>query len=746
MLPLSLFPQRFILDVMEPFITIDDLMAALPVRFTPPERELVLRAYRLAEQAHDGQMRATGQPYITHCLFVARILADYRVPPAVIAAGLLHDTVEDTDVTLEDLEREFGEEVARLVSGVTKLIHLPRVSRGDTQGELTVAEQAALVETERRTRRYHLSAETWRNTFLAMAEDPRVVLIKLADRLHNMRTLYALPEEKRRRIARETLDLFAPLANRLGIWQMKWELEDLAFRYLEPETYKEIATRLNERREQREREVQQIVERLRRLLVEEGIQAEVTGRPKHIYSIYRKMQRKGVPFEKVYDVRGVRIIVNEVKECYLVLGLIHTHWRPIPSEFDDYIASPKDNFYRSLHTAVKWEDGKTLEVQIRTREMHEQAEYGIAAHWRYKEGAPHDEAYEQRVRMLRQMMEWRNEVEDADEFVDGMQSDVFSDRVFVFTPRGDIIDLPAGSTPIDFAYHIHTEVGHRCRGARVNGRLVSLDYVLKTGDEVEILTAKRGGPSRDWLNPHLHMVATTRARAKIRQWFKRQNREHNLSRGRTILEREFKRLAVGEVNLERLANDLGYKSTEDMLVALGCGDLPLSKLVNRLPLPEREDTQQRRPVRRDDGTQPDILGLQGMLYRLAGCCKPAQGDEIIGYVTRGYGVTVHRRDCPNVLNNTERERLVSLQWGTQKATYPVAVEVVAFDRDGLMRDISTVIANEGVNISNVQVKVTGHRALIELVLQVASVAELSKLLTLLEQIPNVLEARRRRPG
>ena len=512
----------------------------------------VQRAYRLAESAHEGQTRASGEPYIGHCLSVAAILAELYVPPAVIAAGLLHDTVEDTELTLNDIQRDFGDEIALLVDGVTKLTQLPRVSRGDQHSSEQAEEEKIREIAERRglpdpdtevdqltkSRRYDAASETLRKTFLAMGEDIRVVLIKLADRLHNMRTLGHLPEAKRKRIAQQTMDIFAPLANRLGIWQIKWELEDLAFRYLQPDTYKEIADNLASRRADREQEMKGVTSSLELVLSKESIIAEISGRPKHIYSIYKKMHRKGVPFEMVLDVRGVRIIVPNIPTCYSTLGVIHTHWRPIPDEFDDYIAAPKDNFYQSLHTAVIYDDGKTLEIQIRTPEMHQNAEYGIAAHWRYKEGVDRDEDYERRIIWLRSLMEWRQDVMDAGEFVDGLKSDVFEDRVYVFTPRGDIIDLPAGSTPIDFAYHVHTDVGHRCRGAKVNGKLVSLDYQLQTGEKVEILTAKRGGPSLDWLNPNLGLVKTQRARSKIRHWFKVQAREKNITQGKNLLEKE----------------------------------------------------------------------------------------------------------------------------------------------------------------------------------------------------------------
>ncbi len=488
----------------------ETFMEKLPEIYNQADRELILRAYRFAEKAHSGQIRASGEPYVTHCVGVADILVEKFMPaPYVIVAGLLHDVVEDTDVTLEQLKRDFGETVTKLVDSVTKLTDLPRVSRVDKQVEKEVKERDLVrVATGRevvdlepeldlnlRSRRYDAKSETLRKTLLAMAEQPEVVMIKLADRLHNMRTLNYVPESKRKRVAQETLDIFAPLANRLGIWQMKWELEDLAFRYTNPDKYKEIARSLADRRETREKEMLNITKHVKEFLAEEDVEAEVSGRPKHIYSIYRKMVRKNVPFDALSDIRGVRVLVNSNQDCYTALGVIHANWRPIPGEFDDYVAVPKDNHYRSLHTAVVYDDGKTVEFQIRTFAMHNEAEQGIAAHWRYKEGKQADLKFDKKILHFRSLMEWRQDVQDASEFVDGMKTDVFADRVYVFTPRGDAVDLPAGSTSIDFAYQIHTEIGHRCRGAKVNGKLVPLDYSLKTGDRVEILTVKRGGPS-----------------------------------------------------------------------------------------------------------------------------------------------------------------------------------------------------------------------------------------------------------
>ena len=738
---------------------IDNLLEILPERYSPADKDLVRRAFRVAEKAHQGQTRASGEPYVNHCLAVAAILTEYRVPAEVVAAGLLHDTVEDTDIALEDLRRDFGNEVAQLVDGVTKLTSLPRVSRGDQHAQMDSSNgsgDSTALEMEfddiARSRKYDAVSETLRKTFLAMGDDVRVVLIKLADRLHNMRTLGILPEAKRRRIAQQTLDIFAPLASRLGIWQMKWELEDLGFRYVDPETYKEIANQLAERRTSREKELTKIVADLTSVLEEAGIEAEISGRPKHIYSIYRKMIRKGVPFEMVYDIRGVRILVDDISSCYSALGVIHTHWRPIPNEFDDYIAAPKENFYQSLHTAVIDDDGKTLEVQIRTPEMDQNAEFGIAAHWRYKEGARRDEDFERRVIWLRQLMEWRQDVEDAVEFVDGMKTDVFGDRVYVFTPRGDIIDLPSGSTPIDFAFHVHTEVGYRCRGAKVNGKLESLDYVLKTGDQVEILTAKRGGPSRDWLNPNLGLVKSQRARSKIRRWFKYQAREQNLTHGKVQLERELRRLGISEVDFEVLAREADYRSLDDFYVAIGCGDLPLGRVVNRLILDTDESKEDDLPTLKPTG-QPAkdrdsiaITGLKGLLTQFAKCCNPAPGDPITGYITRGRGATIHRQDCPNVLRVRDRERLVRVDWGEAKSTFPVPVKIKAYDRDGLMKDVSTVIADEAINMSQVNVDVNKNLAIFNLILEVDDISQLSRVLTRLENLPNVMEAHRIRPG
>jgi guanosine-3',5'-bis(diphosphate) 3'-pyrophosphohydrolase len=739
-------------------MTYEALLEMLPDNLNPVDRDFIQRAYRYAEKAHEGQKRLSGEPYISHCISVAGILAEMKVPPTLIVAGLLHDTVEDTHVSLDEIRAEFGEEVARLVDGVTKLTQLPRVTRGDQHMDDDI-EDFGLVQGENRedSRKRQLAQETLRKTFLAMGEDIRVVLIKLADRLHNMRTLFYIPEPRRKLIAQETIDIFAPLANRLGIWQIKWELEDLSFRYTNPEKFKEIAELLNLRRTDREKQIEDIISRLILVLEQAGIKAEISGRPKHIYSIYHKMQEKSRSFDTLMDLRGVRLIVTSPQDCYAALGIIHTTWRPIPHEFDDYIAAPKDNNYQSLHTAVIYDDGRPLEVQIRTPQMDQNAEYGIASHWRYKERGGHiDEGYDVRVNMLRRLMDWRQDVTDAQEFVDGMKTDVFQDRVYVFTPKGDIIDLPQSSTPIDFAYHVHTEIGHRCRGSKINGKLVTLDYALKTGDQVEILTAKHGGPSRDWLNVNLGLVRTQRARAKIRAWFKWQDREQNLTQGKQILDRELRRLGI-ELDMDKLSRMFEFRNPEDLYVAIGCGDIPMGKVITKLsdlgqeknnddPLLIPTAPTEGKPLHATNSATVTVLGLKGILTTFARCCKPVPGDEIAGYITRGRGVTIHRVDCPNMLRMDERDRLIKVSWGTAPKTYPVPVEVKAYDRKGLMGDISQVLSEESINIQDVNLKVSHHIAQINLVLEVGDIAQLSRVLTRIESLPNVIEAHRLKPG
>ena len=703
--------------------------------FKGGELELVRQAYLRAAEAHDGQMRVSGEAYIVHCVEVAHMLSNLGLDHHAVAAGLLHDTVEDTAWTVEQVHDCFGAEVALLVDGVTKL------ARIDTMSKMSSRD----IEAQ--------EAESLRKMFLAMVDDVRVVLIKLADRLHNMRTLGSLPVERRVRIARETLEIFAPLANRLGIWQIKWELEDLGLRYYDPDAYQHIAILIAERREEREDYLRRVSADLEARLRLEGIAAEITGRPKHIYSIYRKMKRKGVEFDKIYDVRGLRVIVESVQDCYSILGVVHSLWPPLPGEFDDFIATPKDNMYQSLHTAVVGPGGRTLEVQIRTGEMHRRAELGIASHWRYKEGLKRDLAYENKVTWLRSLMDWRSDVEDAREFVDTLKIEVLEDRVYVFTPKGQVLDLPTGSTPVDFAYRIHTEVGHRCRGARVNGRLVPLTHQLKSGDQVEILTTKRGGPSRDWLNSDLGYVHAARSRDKIRQWFRKQDREENITFGRDQLRRELKRLSLDNVSYDEIAALFDYPTLDDFFAAIGYGDLNSQRVVSKVLQVLRHEEVFKAPEKVTESATPDGIRVKGVgrLYiQLAQCCNPNPGDPepIVGFVTRGRGVTIHRWGCPNILRRTntgEAERLIEVDWGSgDERVYPVIIKVRAWDREGLLRDIATVVSEEGINMRAVSSALAQQTnlATITATLEITAISQLIGILAKIERLPNVIEVTR----
>jgi RelA/SpoT family (p)ppGpp synthetase len=707
--------------------TLEDVLEAASSALAGDEgRELITRAYSVAEKAHSGQKRRSGVPYVRHPLAVAHLLARIGMDPDTIAAGLLHDVVEETKVGLDKIERDFGAEIANLVDGVTKLEHLDKFSR---KGERQRDEQ---------------ESESLRKMFLAMADDIRVVMIKLADRLHNMRTLEALEPERQRSFARETLDIFAPLANRLGLWQWKWQLEDLSLRYLDPAGYAEIAELIEEKRPEREAEIDGHIDVLARRLEEEGVEAEITGRPKHIYSIHTKMQRKGVQFSQVHDVRGIRVIVGDVSDCYRVLGMVHSIWQPIPGEFDDYIATPKPNLYQSLHTAVLAGQGRTLEVQIRTRDMHRTAELGVAAHWRYKEGGKRDEGFEAKMAWLRSLVELRTDASDAQEFVDAMKTDVFQDRVYVFTPKGKLIDLPAGVTPIDFAYHVHTEIGHRCRGARVNGKLVSLNRQLKSGDQVEILTARRGGPTRDWLNPALGYVHTSRALTKIRQWFRRQDRDLNIVQGRDVVERELRRLGLEHLGHERVGRLLGFDHPDDFHAAVGFGDVNSQQIAARIAetRPREEDKVPFAPPPTPSIEGIQVQGTGGLLTRLGRCCNPLPGDDIVGYVTRGRGVTVHRRDCPSVLRQLDTERQIEVSWGHRPQTVPVTIYITAYDRTRLLSEISGLIGEEDINIASVRQDISKNIARFYITIEVNDIAQLSRVLTKIERLPNVITSMR----
>ena len=703
------------------------------------EYSLIEAACLLAHEAHSGQTRVSGEPYILHAIAVADILIKLKLDHETIAAALLHDVVEDTDISLNDLSERFGDTVANLVDGVTKLSHI-HVFR----------------ESSDALSKEGVRAESLRKMLLAMAEDVRVVLIKLADRLHNMRTLSSLPERKQQRIAKETMELFAPLANRLGIWQIKWELEDLSFRYLQPSAYHQIASMLAERRVDRERYIDKFVERLDSELKKLDIKASVKGRPKHIYGIWKKMQRKHKDFDQIYDVRAVRILAEDVRNCYAALGAVHSLWQYIPGEFDDYIATPKENNYRSIHTAVIGDEGKTVEVQIRTHDMHRLSEYGVAAHWRYKEGGHSDHGYDEKIAWLRQLLEWKDELAEAGEFVDQFKSEVFSDRVYVFTPTGNIIDLPQGATPLDFAYRIHTEVGHRCRGARVNGHIVALTYKLKTGEQVEVLTVKKGGPSRDWLNTHLGYLQTSKARSRVQTWFRHQDHEKNVDSGRTSLERELRRVNIIGVSHEQIAQKMGLDKTEDLYAGIGRGDIKTTRLANiahaMTQQPEAREVSKPEKVRVVPETESTdsicIHGVGNLMTHLARCCRPVPGEPIVGYITRGRGVSIHRRDCTNVLHytNDASERLIEVNWGGRlRQTYPVDIEVEAYDRSGLLRDISNLLSNEDINVITVNTRTDKHRniAHMSLTAEIPDIDMLSKVLVKIEQLPNVIEVKRR---
>jgi GTP pyrophosphokinase len=683
-------------------------------------------AFDLAVEAHAGQMRATGEPYVTHPVASAQITAELGIDPIAVTAAILHDVPEDTEYSLSDIEDRFGAEVAHLVDGVTKLSKFSTHSHEQQQ------------------------AENIRKMLLAMAEDIRVVLIKLADRLHNMRTLYGLASEKQGRIASQTMEFYAPLAERLGIWQIKWELEDLAFKVLEPERFRELAKLLDTRRMGREDYIARAIAELTPKLADAGIDADLQGRPKHIYSIDKKMQRKSAEFAEIYDVYAIRILVEDVRDCYAALGVVHALWRPIPGQFDDYIAVPKNNLYQSLHTAVIALDGKPLEIQIRTHAMHQVSEVGIAAHWRYKEGSKSDREYDAKLAWLRQLMEWQRDVSDATEFVEGIKLDIFQDQVFVFTPRGDIKDLPAGATPLDFAYRIHTDVGHRTIGAKVNNRLVPLDYRLKNGDIVEIVTTKgEHGPSRDWMN----IVRTSHAREKIRQWFKRKDRDENIVHGRESLERELRRLArkslqvVGSDRIAEVGKHYGHDTLDDFYAAIGYGAVGAQQVVMRLGV--LDDAEVGLPTvapptipQRTGGVR--VKGVGDLLVRFAKCCHPIPGDPIVGFITRGKGVTVHLQSCPTVLNEREVPRLIDVEWEAAPAqTYPIAIRVEAYDRTGLLNDITQVVAENKVNIVAASVHVNpDHTAIVTATLQVASVSQLARVMSRIEGVKDVLSVQR----
>jgi guanosine-3',5'-bis(diphosphate) 3'-pyrophosphohydrolase len=705
-------------------MTIAELTAAVQAYDPSLDGGWLQRVYEVADRAHDGQRRASGESYIEHPLAVAGILTELEMDRQTIAAALLHDVVEDTSITSEQVSTEFGEEIAALVDGVTKLTRIPYQSKEDAQ------------------------VENLRKMFMAMARDIRVIIIKLADRLHNMRTLASLPPAKRVSIARETIDIYAPIAHRLGIWKIKWEIEDECLRYLDPDAYRDIVERVAKTRRERENDVQEAIVRLRAEFVEMSVNAEIQGRPKHFYSIYSKL-KKGRDFSTIYDLTAIRIIVDSLKDCYAALGAVHAMWTPLPGRFKDYIAMPKPNMYQSLHTTVVGPQGEPLEIQIRTWEMHRTGEYGIAAHWRYKEGGKADQ-FENKLSWLRALLEWQKDMRDSRMFMENLKLDLFDSQAFVFSPRGDVFSMPAGGTPLDFAYQVHTNVGNHCVGAKVNGRIVPLDSTLQNGDICEILVSKSGGrPSLDWLS----VVKTSSAKHKIKQWFRKEQREENVLAGQEALEAELARerlrpdLARGEL-IERIANRMNYPTPTDLFAAIGFGDASAQAVAKRIRDEIKGDnvvdlTQLRKPVvrktaRRSSGVR--IAGVDDVLVRLSKCCSPVPGDPIIGYVTIGRGVSVHRADCPNVAYmNATPERILHAQWvASADMMHAVDVEVEAEDRPQLLQDIMAVFAELKTTVSSVTARVRKDGlAVSSLTVQIRDLDHLHKILTKLEHLRNV---------
>jgi GTP pyrophosphokinase len=713
-----------------------DLMDIIKKYNPNNDAEIVERAYNYASKAHDGQKRVSGEDYIFHPLEVAKILAELNMDNITIAAGILHDVIEDTKCTYEDCKNLFGEEIAMLVDGVTKLGKLEYKTKEEQQ------------------------AESLRKMFIAMAKDIRVVLIKLADRLHNMRTLRFMPAEKQREKAKETMEIYAPIAHRLGISKVKWEMEDLALRYLEPKGYYELVDKVAKKRKEREEEINHVIEILNEKFKEVGIEAHIEGRPKSFYSIYRKMYYQNKSFEQIFDLTAVRIIVDTIKDCYGVLGIVHTLWKPIPGRFKDYIAMPKPNMYQSIHTTLFGTDGQPFEVQIRTWEMHKTSEIGIAAHWKYKEGRTSQTEFDEKLKWLRQMLEWQKEIKDTREFMETLRVDLFTDEVYVFTPKGDVVDLPVESTPIDFAYKIHSQIGNRCIGAKINGRITSLDYKLQNGDIVEVITsAVANGPSRDWLK----IVKSSQAKNKIRQWFKKEKREENIQKGKELLEKEIRRHGYTSAQLlkqewmENIYKKFSLHSVDDMYSSLGYGGMTANQVITKLKeeyrktqkLEEREEESIERQVekakerkKKHYSTGVKVKGVENILIRFSKCCNPVPGDEIVGYITKGRGVSVHQKDCPNVADLlNEEERFIEVEWNSQtKESYNADVEIRANDRKGLLAEITIIIDESKVNINSFHSRITKDKiAIINFILEINDIEQLNKLIRKFRKIEGVTD-------
>lgn len=717
---------------------LDTWLNSVAGHFSIEEQGALRRAAEFAVEHHAGKAAMTGAPLLDHALGTASILATQNMDAESIIAAVLQGSLDDAPEMAEKIEAEFGLGVVKLVDGVARMGLMREVSETAASSKDKKDSSAQI--------------EALRKMLLAMVEDIRVVLIKLAERTQTMRELPGADEGLRRRIARETQDIFAPLANRLGVWQVKWELEDLSFRFLDPELYKKIAKLLDEKRLDRERYINDVMARLKGELERNGVRhAEVSGRPKHIYSIYKKMKRKKVDFSEVYDVRAVRVLVEELKDCYTALGVVHGLWQPIPSEFDDYIAHPKGNNYRSLHTAVIGPEEKALEVQIRTRDMHNHAELGVAAHWRYKEGGKQDARFEEKIAWLRQIMEWKEDVQDAGELMEQFKTSLFIDTIYVLTPQGRVIALPQGATPVDFAYHVHTDLGHRCRGAKVDGSIVPLTFKLHNGQRVEIISAKQGGPSRDWLSPTLGFAASGRTRAKIRQWFNAQHYEENVAEGRAALEKEIHRLGTAFPNLEKLAQKNGFPKPDDLFAAIGRNHVTAREIMasaqDEPKSPAGEDEWQvtaRSAMPAKAGVL--VVGVGDLMTAMAKCCKPVPPDPIVGFVTRGRGVAIHRQDCSNIVHLPEnrQERLLPASWGGKTGGgYEVDMEIEAQDRQGLLRDVSDVLMREKVNVTAVNTQSRGDRARMSFTAQVTDSEQLARILGLIREVGGVMQARRK---
>ena len=721
-----------------------EFMEYIHTYLTDDECNQVLKAFELADKAHEGQLRASGEPYIMHPLAVADILAHLQIDHITLMAALMHDVVEDTSYSKEDLEKMFGSEVAFLVDGVTKLNQFQYETKEDRQ------------------------MENYRKMILAMAKDVRVVVIKLADRLHNMRTLKHMRSDKQKRIAKETLEIFAPLAHRLGIFNVKWELEDLSFRYLEPEKYYDLVDQMKQKRQAREDIVNDTMSQLTKALGEAHIKADIKGRPKHFYSIYKKMKKDNRDLSQIYDLLAVRVIVDTIPDCYAVLGIAHSLWKPLPYRFKDYISMPKSNMYQSLHTTVIGTMGQPVEIQIRTWEMHRVSEYGVAAHWRYKEGNKNgDKDFDQKVAWLRQVLEWQD-TSNPTELVNALKLDVFSGEVFVFTPKGDVVKLPIGSVPLDFAYRVHTDVGHRCVGAKVNGKIVPLDYTLQNGDIVDIITSKTGRPSLDWLN----IVGSSESKSKIRNWFKRENKAENIEKGLEALEKEAKRLnyswkeLIGDNRLQQVTKQLKAGTEEEMFAACGYGGIPVSTVLLRLielykkskeAEESKHSTEQiieklkaQGPKTTKNGTGVLVKGEAGVMVRMAKCCSPVPGDDIIGYITRGRGVSIHRSDCTSLGHTPEDlERMIEVSWdGSSGESFHVGIDIQAYDRNGLLMEVMAVLSELKITITNINAKVQEDTKTVSInvVVDIRDISQLDFVMTKLRRIREVYTVQRSKGG